>query len=81
MCRGMKYNIKFKTPFNEVVLVSNLSMKETITKLQELFEDYYDFDETMLNINNHSIFNLLNPPRRCSKILRKCVTIEKVIRE
>ena len=67
MCKGVKYDLKFKINKTNYLLVQNLKMKEIIKTIQDKMNEIYGIDD--IKLNNQIIYNLINRPSTASRLL------------
>lgn len=76
MCKGMKYKLMIKKPkCEECDIYEKISMNDAIEKIKEKLDEYYYLDD--LNVSSHMLYNMLNRPEKCNKIMRKFITFQK----
>lgn len=71
--KGVKYNLEFKKPNNEIEKITD-DMSGIILTLKKLIKEHYFIDS---NISNYVVYNLYKK-RGGSKLLKSLCTIEKV---
>tara|TARA_R110002033_G_scaffold17460_1_gene47426 strand:+ start:738 stop:965 length:228 start_codon:yes stop_codon:yes gene_type:complete len=69
--KGIKYNLKFKKPDNEICEKTGLNMTELCDTVKENFRSNYFLED--IKVNNQIISNMINRPKTASKLLlSKC---------
>ena len=70
------YDLRLKTGDNVFTEYNHLKLKQLRQALSKHIEDNYPLLKDTIKINNDVIYNLLNPNRRCSKVLRAIASIK-----
>jgi hypothetical protein len=68
--KGVLYNLTFKGLNNDLVY-NDLNMIELIKTIKECYNNEYNINESMYNLNNQIIYNLINN-RKTNKLLNYC---------
>tara|TARA_R110002072_G_scaffold113962_1_gene243754 strand:- start:1047 stop:1277 length:231 start_codon:yes stop_codon:yes gene_type:complete len=74
--KGVKYNLQFKKPNDEIIELNFLKMDELENEIKKHFMSNYFIEP---KINHHIIYNLQKRPLTASKLLRDKVKIEKIV--
>ena len=73
--KGVKYNLQFKKPNEELLEIDFLDMSELISEINKNFKENYFIEP---KINNNIIYNLIKRPLTASKLLREKLNIERI---
>tara|TARA_R110001632_G_scaffold140095_1_gene256070 strand:+ start:704 stop:964 length:261 start_codon:yes stop_codon:yes gene_type:complete len=74
MCKGVKYNLQFKTGINQYENHLDMNMNELQTKIKDLMNEHYDSD---MKISNFTIYNLMKRPKCANRLLRTICFVNK----
>ena len=76
MCKGVKYNLQFKTGINQYENHLDMNMNELQTKIKDLMNEHYDSD---MKISNFTIYNLMKRPKCANRLLRTICFVNKCL--
>ena len=76
MCKGVKYNLKFRKSANEFIIKEGLDMPEICIEIKSLMKEYYLVED--LICNNQTIYNLEKRPKYVSRLLKNFVSVERI---